>query len=901
MAVVAMMLSSLGSMSAVALEEETGTVTHPDAEGIAGSIASMEGDVNGDGKFNMNDIEILQNWLLGKPNVELRNWRAADFCEDDALDVFDLCLMKRALCEEMLDNETDVSKVTFGYYDESYNKPLPSARIAMKCNSFCDNNEILKVDVAMADVALNPIGYDVAGDYEYEIYPSDGYIHRCTDENLIINGESGGYKKKYSKEDLELFDIDGDFADYDSYHHESTEIDFRRYSVGSSGCITFSFLQRSGDDPIHQSTDGMKQCLFYYVGEKGVAVSNVSVENASDNYQMLCNSTAENQSNIFSTNPIRLICTNEDNQEYVHGSVIRKEFELQSNLDEDDYDVSVTLCEGIDLVKAPTYTINENGLPSIVVEFKVCDLSEFANIRFRVSPSIENIRSSENQPYFEQNIYCYHDSEYDYVSTVCLDCLSCYSENLQNHLRALDCQGEYIEIDNQPVGYVKNSSSADNSSVTVAGYISWTDVNGGVHAAGDIKVELYKVNDSSSSLVATSYTSSAGGYSCSFPTDGSEQNVKIVVVSQGTNITVKNTSNKTYSYESSTFKVSSFAKVNYTASNSTNIGKSISIQQGLALANKYIYSLESTYLNNIDVVFPNSSGTYFTNSPKIYLEPEDEFDWDVSQHEYGHYVQYCYGISSSPGGTHYLNSNLADSRQNKSEGIRLAWGEGWATYFAINLQKEMNAESLNIPNVGDTYYTDLGTGINVDAEKLPSNYWLGEANEATIYATLFDLTDDYDSLEDDNIYCDSSQIWNIIKSNKCKTLSEFITAFYASNYENSTKYALGSTLSRYKIAAMPNYPTNIKGNTPTFSWVNQGGSTMFPNNKFRLVFLDMYFNPILTTSYTTASSQTLTASQWTKIKSSSSVVYYCVETNQTDNPVTGSYYSTIGILAHLND
>lgn len=28
-----------------------------------------------------------------------RNWKAADLCEDDRLDVFDLCMMKRMLVE----------------------------------------------------------------------------------------------------------------------------------------------------------------------------------------------------------------------------------------------------------------------------------------------------------------------------------------------------------------------------------------------------------------------------------------------------------------------------------------------------------------------------------------------------------------------------------------------------------------------------------------------------------------------------------------------------------------------------------------------------------------------------------------------------------------------------------
>ncbi len=58
------------------------------------------GDVNADGSFSVADVVTLQKWLLVVPNVELADWKAADVCEDNVLNVFDLCLMKRMLIEE---------------------------------------------------------------------------------------------------------------------------------------------------------------------------------------------------------------------------------------------------------------------------------------------------------------------------------------------------------------------------------------------------------------------------------------------------------------------------------------------------------------------------------------------------------------------------------------------------------------------------------------------------------------------------------------------------------------------------------------------------------------------------------------------------------------------------------
>ena len=58
------------------------------------------GDVDMDGAFNIADVILLQKWLLAIPDTHLANWKAADLCEDNRLDVFDLCLMKRELVDK---------------------------------------------------------------------------------------------------------------------------------------------------------------------------------------------------------------------------------------------------------------------------------------------------------------------------------------------------------------------------------------------------------------------------------------------------------------------------------------------------------------------------------------------------------------------------------------------------------------------------------------------------------------------------------------------------------------------------------------------------------------------------------------------------------------------------------
>ena len=63
------------------------------------AISSITGDVSGDGEFNISDVVLVQKWLLGVPDTQFTDWKAADYCPDNKLNVFDLCLMKQALVD----------------------------------------------------------------------------------------------------------------------------------------------------------------------------------------------------------------------------------------------------------------------------------------------------------------------------------------------------------------------------------------------------------------------------------------------------------------------------------------------------------------------------------------------------------------------------------------------------------------------------------------------------------------------------------------------------------------------------------------------------------------------------------------------------------------------------------
>ena len=101
------------------------------SNGSASVSTGIKGDVNADGSFDVADVVLLQRWLLAVPDTHLPDWRAADMCEDDRLNVFDLCLMKRELIESA---QKKTEPVTVTPYDQR------SFSFSVKSNLFNQNN-----------------------------------------------------------------------------------------------------------------------------------------------------------------------------------------------------------------------------------------------------------------------------------------------------------------------------------------------------------------------------------------------------------------------------------------------------------------------------------------------------------------------------------------------------------------------------------------------------------------------------------------------------------------------------------------------------------------------------------------------------------------------------------------
>ena len=63
-------------------------------------MKEIEGDVNADGALCVIDVIEVRKWLLAVPDAALTDWKAADLCEDNIINEFDLHLLKRMLLEQ---------------------------------------------------------------------------------------------------------------------------------------------------------------------------------------------------------------------------------------------------------------------------------------------------------------------------------------------------------------------------------------------------------------------------------------------------------------------------------------------------------------------------------------------------------------------------------------------------------------------------------------------------------------------------------------------------------------------------------------------------------------------------------------------------------------------------------
>lgn len=465
-----------------------------------------------------------------------------------------------------------------------------------------------------------------------------------------------------------------------------------------------------------------------------------------------------------------------------------------------------------------------------------------------------------------------------------------------------------------PPGFPPTVAAA--SDLTISGRILWTDSAGVTHPVRRAPVEIRDDETFGTDLVTTVTTNDSGDYLAVVNNDDGflqgGRDIFIRVRARGTGFFITTNGGDEYRLDSSIVDDAadgSTLNFNLTANNTADNNTAFSIHSALVTANDYVTQVRGSGFADIQVRFPNGQAASFFRPSDVTLNLRlgDRFDWDVIHHEYGHYVQFRLNIANNPGGPHAIGANLSEALidhdnnpatppqpRGKDGGTRMAWGEGWPTYFGTGLQQILNTAAFNIPNVGDLSYTDTEDGnFGYSLESNTGFISAGEDNELAVQRILWDIYDSADDAGDGGVALGDTALWSIIDASDATTFSAGYQAIVAGRSLADTS-AIGCILAQHAVAPAQSLPLDraaARAAPPTFSWSAQGGGPAFRNNAFVVEFYDASLGALLFASPEQgATSFAPTPAQWSAIAAASGAsLRWLVRARQTGAPVTGQY------------
>ena len=190
----------------------------------------------------------------------------------------------------------------------------------------------------------------------------------------------------------------------------------------------------------------------------------------------------------------------------------------------------------------------------------------------------------------------------------------------------------------------------------------------------------------------------------------------------------------------------------------------------------------------------------YSRSGEIQILLRDRFSWDTIGHEYGHFAHERAGVQLG-GGEHYLSENLRFSHSHYEAAWRLAFTEGFATYFSIVAQSRTPKPPSGAAGYGDTAYwtvrelevtssTDIeAEGPSTPAGKAAKFGSLGEDNEVSVFRTLWDL---YDPANDDPIGdIGDIGVWKLITTGRAKAVPHFQCPLSGLDHQRECRTEMG--------------------------------------------------------------------------------------------------------------
>jgi len=437
----------------------------------------------------------------------------------------------------------------------------------------------------------------------------------------------------------------------------------------------------------------------------------------------------------------------------------------------------------------------------------------------------------------------------------------------------------------------QSAAAAATVAVNVSGRVMWTDAAGGTHPVPLAAVQIRSTAQANGDPpLATAQTDLAGNYTATVNVDvsGGAVNLfaRIFARNPAADVKPDTASPVTYFMDSAAQAIAAAGNVTIptrTASNANanNNEQAFSILGATLQASTYAANLAIPLANmpsQVDVRFPsntavNGTASFFDPSTKrLFITQKRVFDWDVIQHEYGHYVQDKYAFPANAGGSHTFFAANA-----KPGGPGLAWNEGWATFFAISAQVNTAATyAAGVPGVGNTSYDPTGG----PTANFATQTGVGELDEFSDGAALYHLM-----TGDQGIKISDKTLFQTFVSAKPMTFGAAWDALAASR-GGLQRTQIGKVLGLQKIAPVETGPSDgtrvTTGGIPTFTWQKNG------SNDFVIQFYTSDFKTLIdqTANLGNVSSFTPDAAEWAKIFNGHSTVKWVVEGKDTTAPAT---------------
>lgn len=437
----------------------------------------------------------------------------------------------------------------------------------------------------------------------------------------------------------------------------------------------------------------------------------------------------------------------------------------------------------------------------------------------------------------------------------------------------------------------------------VSGSVKWTDNAGGLHDARNIKLQLV----SSAGVLSTVSTDINGAYRLTIANNNPffQPTVQLVAFADNDATFVASTFAAADTYSAATPGVG-------IAPGNNNIGFNIpdnadsathafSVADAMITGQQYAGVVRGAAPAKLPTKFPVAGSFFDPVATTLAIRGTAWFQWDVSDHEYGHYMQQLDRLANNPGGDHFIGaSNIAANGSNKNSAIRLGWGEGVANYQGVASQLVANGGGFNRPNfagVGDNIWAGNASFKVSDNDAVGNG---GESGETAVARVLYCLADPGNGSWD-RVARGHTQLYADLKAAagaapaKLQSLSQFNQYYLTTIAANDTdRVNLGSIEMHFDISPTPaggaiGTTKSLGDAAPSFNWSLGNNAS---NDKFQMIF----FNSALTQrllSLTVPGDETiaytLTPAQWDYLQNFVGDIKFVVIGSDLKDPALADY------------